>query len=305
MYHYYRIIQTIIIANQLTYIAMKNRFFDDRLLPVLLDIRAWKLVSVRWADGQPVAVPRHRRWMASHQHTHAYPEVMIGLCGHTVYGFNHRIFPCGPGTVFVFDPELSHDNGYPPWTKATTCLWISFVEDKAMARLLICHQGRIRVKGNIHCLVDLDHAGLWRQGTSSAFRAGLPAEVIRLRLLAALAEVVATLVEEGYRDTAGDPQHRFQREKIEAICRHIRETGGADAHLDHLAQIAGYSKFHFLRLFQRHTGQSIHAYVNQARLRKVEVLLARGLALKAIAVELGFSCPAAFSRWYRPFRKKA
>ena len=284
---------------------MKNRFFDDDLLPVLLDIRNWKLVSARWADCRPVAVPRHRRWMAAHQHTHTYPEVMIGLRGHTVYGFNHRIFPCGPGTVFVLDPELAHDIGYPSWTKATTCLWIAFVEDKAMARLLICRQGRIRVKRNIHCLIDLDHAGLWRQGTSLAFRAELPAELIRLRLLAALAEVVATLVEEGYRDTVGDSQHRFQREKIEAICRHIRETGGADAQLDHLAQIAGYSKFHFLRLFRQYIGQSVHAYVNQSRLHKVKALRARGLALKTIAAELGFSCPAAFSRWYRPFRKKA
>ena len=173
-----------------------------------------------------------------------------------------------------------------------------------MARLLICRQGRIRVRGNIHCLIDLDHAGLWRQGTSAAFRAGLPAELIRLRLLAALAEVVAALVEEGYRDTAGDPQHRFQREKIKAICRYIRKTGGADASLDHLAQVAGYSKFHFLRLFRQYKGQSVHEYVNQSRLRKVEALLAGGLALKAIAAELGFSCPAAFSRWYRPFRKK-
>ena len=304
MYHYCGHIQVIIIANQLTYIAMKNRFFDDSLLPVLLDIRDWKLVSARWADGQPVSTPRHRRWMAVHQHTHAYPEVMICLRGHAVYGFNHKIFPCGPGTVFVFDPGLAHDNGYPPWTTAITCLWIAFIEDKAMARLLICRQGRIRVQGNIRCLVDLDHAGLWRGGVSAAFSADLPAGLIRLRLLAALAEIVATLVEEGYRDTAGDPQHRFQREKIEAICRHIRETGGADAHLDHLAQIAGYSKFHFLRLFQRHAGQSIRAYVNQSRLRKVEALLVRGLALKTIAVELGFSCPAAFSRWYRSFRKK-
>jgi len=174
-----------------------------------------------------------------------------------------------------------------------------------MARLLICRQGRIRVKGNIHCLVDLDHAGLWRQGTSSAFRVGLPAELIRLRLLAALAEVVATLVEEGYRDTAGDPQHRFQREKIEAICRYIRKTGGADASLDHLAQVAGYSKFHFLRLFQCHTGQSIHAYVNQARLRKVEVLRARGLAHKAILRNWDFPVPPPSRAGTVRFEKKA
>ncbi|MBU4366730.1 MAG: AraC family transcriptional regulator [Kiritimatiellae bacterium] len=284
---------------------MKNRYFNENVLPVLLRVRSWRLVGSVSADSHSVALPRHCRWMLTHQHAHPYAEALIALEGTTVYGLDNRIYPCRPGTVLVFEPGQAHDNGYPPWTPAIAHLWISFMQDKAMARLIVSRQGRIHARGNIHCLVDLDHAGLWRQGTSSAFRAGLPVELIRLRLLAALAEVVATLVEEGYRDTAGDPQHRFQREKIEAICRHIRETGGADARLNHLAQIAGYSKFHFLRLFQRHTGQSIHAYVNQARLRKVEALLARGLALKAIAAELGFSCPAAFSRWYRPFRKKA
>ncbi len=290
------------LANKLTDIAMKNRLFDDHILPVLLDIRSWKLVSARWTDLQARAVSRHRRWMASHQHAHAYPEVMIGLRGHAVYGFNQQIYPCGPGSAFVFDPELTHDVGYPPWTPTTTWLWIAFVEDKAMARLLDCRHGRIRVRSNIDCLVDLDHAGLWRQGTSAAFGAELPAELVRLHLLAALAKVVAALVEKGYRDTAGDQQHRFQREKIEAICRHLRKTGGRDGDLENLAQIAGYSKFHFLRLFKEYTGHSVHNFINQARIGKVEAGLARGQSHKTMATELGFSCPAAFSRWYRPFR---
>jgi transcriptional regulator GlxA family with amidase domain len=114
---------------------------------------------------------------------------------------------------------------------------------------------------------------------------------------------VAALVEEGYGDIAADRHYHFQRNKMEAIRRHIQETGGVDASLDHLARVAGYSKFHFLRLFRQHTGRSVHECVNQSRLRKVEEQLADGLALKAIAVKLGFSCPAAFSRWYRAFRK--
>jgi transcriptional regulator GlxA family with amidase domain len=145
---------------------------------------------------------------------------------------------------------------------------------------------------------------LWQQGPPANPSGEQRPELIRLRLLAALADIVAAVVDEGYGADAVDRHHRFQRERMEAICRHVQETGGVDASLDHLAQIAGYSKFHFLRLFKQHTGQSVHAYVNQSRLRKVEELRAGGLPLKAIAVKLGFSCPAAFSRWYRPFRKQ-
>ncbi|MDD5677393.1 MAG: AraC family transcriptional regulator [Kiritimatiellae bacterium] len=283
---------------------MQNLYFDDPLLAVLLHMRSWHLMSSVVADRAWIKSSRHRRWMLTHQHAHAYTEVMIALSGKTVYGINRRIYPCGPGSVFLIDPSVPHDITYPSWTLPQSHLWIAFMQDKAMARLMTFRQGRLRVQVKIHCLLDLKDATLWRLGALSSIAAGLPPELIRLRLLAALADVVFALVKEGYRKTAANQRHRFQQEKIEAICRHIRETGGVGASLDHLAQIAGYSKFHFLYLFQQHTGQSVHEYVNQSRLRKVEVLLARGMALKAIAAELGFSCPAAFSHWYRPFRKK-
>lgn len=231
-------------------------------------------------------------------------EVLIALQGKTVYGLNNQVYPCGPGTVFVFDPAIPHDDYYPPWTPAITHLWIAFVQDKAMAWLMSGREDQIRTKCNLKCLLDLKDTVLWQDGVSSLFHEEKPRELIRLRLSAALTDIIVTLVEEGYRATTADQHHLFQREKIETICRHIQATGGADATLDNLAQIAGYSKFHFLRLFRQHTGQSIHEYVNQARLRKAEDLRAQGLTFKAIAVELGFSCPAAFSRWYRPFRKK-
>ena len=282
---------------------MNNHYFNARVLPVLLDSRQWRLVSSVNSDCACLASPRHRRWMPKHQHAHSYAEVMVALTGKTVYGIDRRIYPCRPGSVFVIDPEVPHDICYPSWAPPISHLWISFVQDKAMARLMTAQQGQIRVRGNIDCLLDLNDAMLWRNGILAALAPGIPPELIRLRLLAALADVVVALVEEGYRENAADQPRRFQREKIEAICRHIRETGGADASLDHLAQIAGYSRFHFMRLFRQYTGQSVHEYVNQCRLRKVKALLARGLALKAIAAELGFSCPAAFSRWRRPFRE--
>jgi len=241
--------------------------------------------------------------MPLHQHAHAYPEAMIALEGRTVYGVNGQAYPCGPGSVFVFEPDVPHDEGYPEWTPATTHLWIAFIQNKAMARLIDGRGGRIRVRGNIPGLFAPHDSALWQEGASPG-APGRPPELARLRRLAALAEVVADLVEAGYGESKAGQRRHFQREKIEAICRHIQDTGGRDAELSHLAHIAGFSKYHFLRLFKAHTGQSVHTTVTQARRLRVEELLARGLAKKAIAAELGFSCPAAFSRWYRPFRAR-
>lgn len=281
---------------------MENRIFNQADLGVLLEPGRWRIVGARVIDERPLAFPRHRRWMQRHQHAHPYAEVLIVLAGQTAYGMDNGIYPCRPGAVFVFEPGRAHDVEYPPWTSALRHLWIAFFQGQAMARLLAVRAKRIRAERSQHCLLDLKDSPLWHQGTAATFDPDLPSPLVRLRLIAALANIVAALVEEGYRPAGEDRRRGVQKQKIDAICRHIRDTGGAGASLDHLAHIAGYSKFHFLRLFRHHTGGTIHDFINQARRRKVESLLNRGMALKEIAAELGFSCPAAFSRWYRPFR---
>lgn len=281
---------------------MENRYFTASELAVLLDPARWRLAEHPVTEENPRPIARHRSWRLRHRHAHPHAEALIALAGNTVYGQADRIYPCRPGTVMVFESNCAHDLGYPPWTPAIRHLWLSFIQDKAMARLVTYRAKRIRSSGSLGCLLDLEDAAVWQPGAAATANPALPSELIRLRRLAALMSTVAALVQEGYRQPENDRREAVQKNKIAAICRQIRETGGAGASLAHLAEIAGYSKFHFLRLFRRHTGQTIHAFVNQARRSKIQILRARGLPLKAIAAELGFSCPAAFSRWYRPFR---
>jgi len=281
---------------------MQNRYFTEPDLAVLTDPYRWRLAGPTFAGTPAAPSPRYRRWMRRHQHAHPYAEAMIALAGQTVYGIEARIYPCRTGSVFVFDPDRPHDMGYSPWTTSVRHLWISFIQDKVMARIVAIRAGRMRSGGNLQCLIEMDDKALKRQETCRTSEPKLPQPFIRLRCWATLVNIVAALVEEGYRHPQNDQRDTIEKQKIDAICRQIMETGGAGASLDHLSQLAGYSKFHFLRLFRRHTGRTVHAYVNQARRRKVAALRLRGLAFKAISAELGFSCPAAFSRWYRPFK---
>jgi len=62
--------------------------------------------------------------------------------------------------------------------------------------------------------------------------------------------------------------------------------------------MADYSKFHFLRLFRCHSGQTVQEYIDECLRQKVRRLLAQGRTHKSIGETLGFSNPASFSRWY-------
>ena len=59
--------------------------------------------------------------------------------------------------------------------------------------------------------------------------------------------------------------------------------------LDEMAAVAGYSRWHFLRLFQKEVGLTPHAYQMVCRLRLLRVLLRTDTAAADAAVSAGFS----------------
>ena len=126
-----------------------------------------------------------------------------------------------------------------------------------------------------------------------------PPAAVRLRLAGVFATVLGRIVEEGYREPVTTDRDTLQAQTIDTIRRHILATGGSDAALDNLARISGYSKFHFVRLFKRYTGQPAGRYINWCRIQKMEELRKQGKSWKEISSVLGFSCPSAFCRWRR------
>ncbi len=131
---------------------------------------------------------------------------------------------------------------------------------------------------------------------------GQPADLLRLKLRSAVGLLITALIHAGYA-SVHDDRHAFQQHVVAAIQQHIRETAGHGECLDSLARISGYSKFHFLRLFEQHTGQTVHRYLDDCRLQRVRTMLERGCSKKEISAALGFSCQSAFSRWLKKWNR--
>jgi AraC family transcriptional regulator len=82
---------------------------------------------------------------------------------------------------------------------------------------------------------------------------------------------------------------------------YIEHNIDADFSLDQLAKQAGFSKYHFHRLFHSLTGESLFAFIQRIRVEKAAGLLLTNKArtITDIALDCGFSSSAAFSRSFR------
>lgn len=72
-----------------------------------------------------------------------------------------------------------------------------------------------------------------------------------------------------------------------------------DISLDSLANLTGYTKYHFVRQFGQAFGISPHAYQIQARLQKSKGLLKAGVAIADVASDCGFHDQSHFTRHFK------
>lgn len=86
--------------------------------------------------------------------------------------------------------------------------------------------------------------------------------------------------------------------RINKVLDHIDANLGQEMNLDDLADIAGFSRFHFHRLFRSLMGETLGRFLQRVRLEKAACMLLWNTrrSVTSIALECGFSGSAVFSR---------
>ena len=88
--------------------------------------------------------------------------------------------------------------------------------------------------------------------------------------------------------------------KLRRSIAHIYANVDKPLPLDHLAMIAGMSKFHFAKSFHQAMGIPPHQYVVQARMEKAKALLGdEMMSLAQIASRVGYTDPGQFASQFR------
>lgn len=101
----------------------------------------------------------------------------------------------------------------------------------------------------------------------------------------------------------GDRDIHHQKEYMEKflfITDYISNHFSENLTLEEVASLAGFSKYHFARLFKQYTNSSFYKFLNQKRIEYAKsLLLDPELAVTEVAVQSGFSSLSAFLRMFK------
>lgn len=93
---------------------------------------------------------------------------------------------------------------------------------------------------------------------------------------------------------------RFSARELNRIYDYVDSVANRSPTTDEISEQCGISSAHLRRSFKRSTGETLHQYVTNARLRKAMTLLAESdLPLKEVAFRLGFASSSTFSSTFR------
>ena len=272
---------------------------EDKLL--LTDSTRWEVISSDVERKNPLAYNGdNASWFAANMDGHSHYEAVFCLEGKVPACLGEQFFMCPPGALVLFKPGEKHAKGYPPGTDAVH-IWLIFLQKRVVVRHVAVSDGRMNMDKEE---LFVDNPGLYniiiqewsRLGES---RLDMAMKASRVKALFMLLFMDLIEIDQNYSEGALSPEGRqWQiRRMISLIEKHIRDTSGRGLTIEKLARIAGYSKFHFIRLFQKETGYRVHDYINLSRVNRLKEMENSGRSQKEIAYELGFSCPSAFSHW--------
>jgi AraC family transcriptional regulator len=125
-------------------------------------------------------------------------------------------------------------------------------------------------------------------------------DVAMMQQEAALEAVLFRLFERQSAAPRADERMLITATSVRRVCDYIAAHLQSAVTLDELAQIAGYSRFHFARGFRAATGMPPYAYLLRQRIALAcEMLASRDVPIAGIAAATGFATHAQFSSRFR------
>lgn len=92
-------------------------------------------------------------------------------------------------------------------------------------------------------------------------------------------------------------------EKFNVVMKYIDANYMYDISLDRLADVAGYSKYHFSRIFKQYNSMSYLQYINARRTKAAEhLLLDPNLSITDVAMQAGFKSLTTFNRIFKEIK---
>ncbi|MBR1384577.1 MAG: helix-turn-helix domain-containing protein [Ruminococcus sp.] len=102
--------------------------------------------------------------------------------------------------------------------------------------------------------------------------------------------------------SSGEDEENYA-EKFGSVLRYIEQNYMYNITLEELANMAGYSKYHFSRLFKKYCHTSFVSFLNRRKIKAAELLLVNDdVSVTEAAMQVGFSSLTTFNRVFRDIK---
>jgi AraC-like DNA-binding protein len=229
---------------------------------------------------------------------HGWREILYCFDGECTVGWGDAAWLLRPGSILLVDRLELHARLYPPNAPPFRHWWFGLRQPSAHLSTIATPDERrlptgiLDIRSDSGLIYELQRA--WDDAEEAKDRGEQDLAWQRLRSLA-----VASVYELEWRLRESQSPRSPYDDTIHRVVDYIDSHHHHDLTLDELAKLAGYSKYHFHRLFRRATGSTLHQYVTRRRVEHARYLLQAGYACRSVAEEMGFGDPSSFSQWYK------
>ena len=199
-----------------------------------------------------------------------------------------------PGSISIIEPGIVHSNH--PSTKSKRHLRSLYLEKDFFLHLEKLVTGASTQKYNLPTKV-LNHKGYWQDALT--LHEAIITGQDRL-LIEELCISLFTQIDDLY---FGSPSINHTIDKRDArmstIIDYMRAHLGKEISLNTMAEIAGYTSYHIIRLFKETVGMPPHAYLIQLRLERAREFIDEGYSITDAALNTGFSDQSHLTRRFK------
>ncbi|EPR44272.1 Helix-turn-helix, AraC domain-containing protein [Desulfovibrio sp. X2] len=262
----------------------------------ILDVRFLRDPDLRFLEIALVRKSAHV--FPKHCHDH-FTISVIEAGGSYCNGPTQEKSFVGPGKIALINPGQVHSCIAPPGMVSS---YRVFYADTPWLQALAreCCQSEIASPEFARLIVEEPAATRAFQAFSRMLARG-PDRVDRLQRESAMVAAFSRLFARHGNFSGRVPhpgrEHRSMRQVRDYLASHLAEK----VSLEELAQLAGLSRYHLLRVFKRDTGMAPHAFHTQMRIDRAKRLLRRGLPIAEVAFAVGFADQSHFSNKFRQF----
>jgi AraC-like DNA-binding protein len=227
---------------------------------------------------------------------HTHEEFMIAVTegGTALPRYRGGAHIHGPGDMLVLNPGEIHGGG-----PARRAIWRyrAFYLPAALLQRAAQELSGInrRLPQFAEDLVSDPHVAAMLRQAHTAFEK--PSSVLERE--SRLLEALVNLVTRHAVDKLGAPRIGPEHRAVKLVREYLEALPSENVSLERLAQEAGLSPFHLCRVFRQSIGLPPHAYQSLIRARFAKTLLAKGLPISQVAVEVEFFDQSHLTRHFK------